>query len=163
MNYKNKSAYFLFVTASSIFLSGCATNGVADYRSSGINEHVVKEPTASNGFQGVLVEMPPSAEGALDNRATEICSTRGGLKSRPTYYQTAPIGWKFYRYACNGFPAEIPKPAPAQQSQQNQQRQIENQNTSQLLDLDEAKSKCSDLGFKPNTEGFGKCVLRLTK
>ena len=29
--------------------------------------------------------------------------------------------------------------------------------------MDEAKNKCIDLGFKRDTEPFGKCVLRLTK
>ena len=31
------------------------------------------------------------------------------------------------------------------------------------LSLDSAKEKCSELGFKSSTEGFGKCVLQLTK
>ena len=29
--------------------------------------------------------------------------------------------------------------------------------------LDDYKQKCSDLGFKNGTEGFGKCVLQLSK
>lgn len=33
----------------------------------------------------------------------------------------------------------------------------------QTLDINDAKAKCADLGFTPNTEGFGKCVLRITK
>lgn len=31
------------------------------------------------------------------------------------------------------------------------------------LSLDVSKTKCIDLGFKPSTEGFGKCVLQLSK
>ena len=31
------------------------------------------------------------------------------------------------------------------------------------INLDDAKLKCADLGFKKGTEGFGKCVLQLTK
>jgi len=31
------------------------------------------------------------------------------------------------------------------------------------LSLDASKKKCGDLGFKPGTEGFGKCVLQLSK
>lgn len=34
-------------------------------------------------------------------------------------------------------------------------------NTSQLIE--QAQSKCADLGFKPKTDEFGKCVLRLSK
>ena len=29
--------------------------------------------------------------------------------------------------------------------------------------IESAKNKCSDLGFKSGTEGFGKCVLQLSK
>ena len=29
--------------------------------------------------------------------------------------------------------------------------------------IESAKNKCSDLGFKTGTEGFGKCVLQLSK
>ena len=32
-----------------------------------------------------------------------------------------------------------------------------------LPSYDDAKKKCSDLGFKSGTEGFGKCVLQLSK
>jgi hypothetical protein len=31
------------------------------------------------------------------------------------------------------------------------------------MNYDDAKQKCSDLGFKSGTEGFGKCVLQLSK
>jgi hypothetical protein len=34
--------------------------------------------------------------------------------------------------------------------------------TSQQLGIDKAKVKCADLGFKLGTEGFGKCVLKLS-
>lgn len=73
-------------------ITGCATNGVADFRTSGINENVVLEPTIGNGYKGVLVEMPPSPDGALLTRANEICSTRGGLLKEPLYIHSAPIG-----------------------------------------------------------------------
>jgi hypothetical protein len=29
--------------------------------------------------------------------------------------------------------------------------------------INDAKQKCSNLGFKPKTEGHGKCVLQLSK
>jgi hypothetical protein len=31
------------------------------------------------------------------------------------------------------------------------------------LSIDAAKKKCTELGFKPATEGYGKCVLQLSK
>ena len=138
-------------------ISGCASNGVADYRTVGINERVVVEPSASNAFKGILVEMPPSPEGVLEQRANEICSRLGGVKVRPTYSHTVPLGWKFYNYQCNGpiiVQPQIQQYAPTQPILQNQQ---------QGIPIDLAKSKCSELGFNQGTEGFGKCVLQLSK
>jgi len=37
------------------------------------------------------------------------------------------------------------------------------QDASLTLSLDWAKRKCVDLGFKPNTERFGNCVLQLSR
>ena len=37
------------------------------------------------------------------------------------------------------------------------------QNSPSSLSIDWAKKKCSDLGFKPNTERFGNCVLQLSR
>lgn len=31
------------------------------------------------------------------------------------------------------------------------------------MGIDEAKTKCAELGFKPNTEAFGTCILKITK
>lgn len=46
-------------------------------------------------------------------------------------------------------------------------RSINNSNpppaTSNSLSIQDAKSKCSDIGLKPGTESFGKCVLQLSK
>ena len=39
----------------------------------------------------------------------------------------------------------------------------DNQRSNNSITLDVAKLKCEELGFKPETEGFGKCVLQLTK
>jgi len=38
-----------------------------------------------------------------------------------------------------------------------------NNSQSSNINIDDAKKKCSDLGFKSGTEGFGKCVLQLSK
>ena len=39
----------------------------------------------------------------------------------------------------------------------------DNQRSNNPITLDVAKLKCEELGFKPETEGFGKCVLQLSK
>jgi hypothetical protein len=41
--------------------------------------------------------------------------------------------------------------------------QITNENIiTKTISIEEAKSKCTDLGFKAKTEAFGKCVLKLS-
>jgi hypothetical protein len=139
-----------------VLLVGCATSGVADYRSTGINENVVLEPTIGNGYKGVLVEMPPSPEGALLTRAHEICSTRGGLLDAPRYTHSVPIGWKFYTYRCSGVQRSVPQ-APTNLVEQTPPK------TSPSVSMVEAKSKCLELGFKVGSEAFGNCVLKLSK
>jgi hypothetical protein len=37
------------------------------------------------------------------------------------------------------------------------------QKSNQNLSIDQSKEKCVELGFKSGTEGFGKCVLQLSK
>jgi hypothetical protein len=39
----------------------------------------------------------------------------------------------------------------------------DNLKSANSITFDVAKLKCEELGFKPETEGFGKCVLQLTK
>ena len=46
-----------------------------------------------------------------------------------------------------------PLETPAQISQEKNDR----------LSLEVSKKKCTELGFKPTTEGYGKCVLQLSK
>jgi len=46
-------------------------------------------------------------------------------------------------------------PAPIQQNQIQSSPLVES--------MESAKKKCTDLGFKSGTEGFGKCVLQLSK
>lgn len=100
--------------------------------------------------------MLPASDGLLEKRAAEICGRLGGVKVRLAYSSTVPLGWKLYNYQCNG-PIVVQVPSrryvatphalPAQQ----------------VMTFDAAKSKCAELGFKPATEGFGKCVLQLSK
>ena len=151
-NHFSMKIFFLFVP---LFLISCATNGVADFRSSGINENVVLEPTIGNGYKGVLVEMPPSLDGALLTRANEICSTRGGLLKEPLYTHSAPIGWKFYSYSCVGFQK------PKTKIEQPVIQPIPT--ITKSTGIDEAKSKCEGLGFQVGSESFGNCVLKLSK
>lgn len=88
--------------------------------------------------------------------------------------QVSAFGW-CAAYARNGgLPPEVSKP----KAEATKPQSIENQNglnsqssittkaqadASERLSLEVSKQKCEELGFKPATEGFGKCVLQLTK
>lgn len=167
---------FLIILTSAV-LNGCATNGVLDYRSGGIDTNVVREPTRSNGYAGVLVEVSSSVSGVLENRAIEICAKYNGLKIKPTYTHSAPIGWKFFRYQCFGeatpstpLPVIVQQQIPIQKNIEVQsivEREVTPTNISppliERLSIEASKKKCTELGFKPATEGHGKCVLQLSK
>jgi hypothetical protein len=45
---------------------------------------------------------------------------------------------------------------------QDVNKSISNENMNKLS-LEAAKKKCTELGFKPKTEGYGRCVLQLSK
>jgi hypothetical protein len=58
--------------------------------------------------------------------------------------------------------------APNSELQQSAQRQFSStidssRDARDALSLNDAKSKCLELGFKQGTEEFGKCVLKLSK
>ncbi len=170
--------FFVFLN---IFLYGCASDGIHDFNSMVVAQNLVTEPTDKNEYQGLLTETTTSMQGALEKRAAIICSSRGGLKQSPSFaFNNAFYGWKVYRYQCNGNalaqPISIPQ-APnssteANRSIERNQLQVspqitpkpnnENQTatTEEPLKMDDAKTKCKDLGFKEKTEKFGKCVLQ---
>ena len=153
----------LIYLAAATMLIGCASDGIADYRGLGINSDRVTEPLASNDYKGVLVEKSPVTAAALAARAAEICSAKGGLKMNPQYTNSVPLGWKLYEFRCNGFPeTRIPD-----KSSYTVTRPQANIPTTQTIDdlkstIQDAKTECIELGFKANTESFGKCVLKLS-
>jgi serine kinase of HPr protein (carbohydrate metabolism regulator) len=59
--------------------------------------------------------------------------------------------------------------APVQEKQINAPIQLVEQKKPAVaekfdrLSLEASKQKCTELGFKPATEGYGKCVLQLSK
>ena len=74
-------------------------------------------------------------------------------------------------YAANGsiFQKGVWRGGILVRSEQDQQVNISSADTVKLradaeeAKFDNSKKKCSDLGFKSGTEGFGKCVLQLSK
>ena len=113
---KNFWKYFIFVfqVVGVLSIFGCATtNGVGDYRNVDENKrYVVTEPLARNGYRGLLFVTSTVPDSDIQNRAIEICSTRGGLKTAPAptpfpYGYGFSLGWKYYAYFCNGNPATL--------------------------------------------------------
>ena len=52
---------------------------------------------------------------------------------------------------------------PAQNSRTNYAPSSSQSTANSGASLEDAKKKCADLGFKMGTEGFGNCVLKLSK
>jgi hypothetical protein len=88
-------------------------------------------------------------------RMRNNCLSYGGLNEDSIIREDIPswAGLSIWRYSCNG------KLAPSAIKTQPQSANSVNQNGG----LDSAKQRCAELGFKSGTEGFGKCVLQLSK
>ena len=113
-------------------------------------------PTESNGWTGRFL-LASTNQTEIESFAQNLCRPYGGLKSFPAVIFKTPT-YDRYSFQCNGFAAknfspalEVAKPIAPTQAKKD------------TFDLDAAKTKCDDLGFKQGTEGFGKCVLQLTK
>jgi hypothetical protein len=137
-----------------ILIQSCATNGIADHRTLGSYS---MKPSSYNKYIGELSvnEVPPFRDvpySELKDRAIQICYSLGGLKNEPYIYTDGVLGYKVYRYQCNGPQYSNPASVTATPVV-----------TKPSVSIDEAKQQCKDLGFKPGTEKFGNCVLELSK
>lgn len=120
-------------------------------------------PNQGNNYQGLLVvEFSVDGYQAAEPYMIKECMPYGGFKKGSAYRSSAPkpystwgwnIGNTYWNYSCNGL-SESPL-------------KKENFNAPAIpLNVDkveDAKRKCNELGFKLGTEGFGKCVLQLSK
>lgn len=122
-------------------LSGCSVN-----TKSASSNTFYPTPTTRGEL---LVELNSDPEYPKP-KMREICKLYGGLDESSLYKVDGgwmEIGYTRWSYACNGFKASAQNNAPQ----------------SSKKDIDSAKAACKDLGFKLGTEGFGKCVLQLSK
>jgi hypothetical protein len=117
-------------------------------------------PSVSNGFVGLMGQDFSSP--SINDMAAK-CASFGGLDPS-SIREESNQDWKltgvyFRSYRCNGIGNNL------KISKEKIQSPVSNtpQPTSNSTSLDTAKLKCVDLGFKENTEVFGKCVLQLTK
>jgi hypothetical protein len=154
---------------SSISLIGCGTPYVK-YRFNDTNAVVVK----SNGQQESaswhpVVTYPEVAEtvrnGQCANVYTPLVIWNDGTKLQPHLIRICSTMNEYRVIKPTNITTQpqfqpIPQPVQIQNNQQNSSSN--NQNTVQL-NIEDAKKKCLDLGFKTGTEGFGKCVLQFSK
>lgn len=152
--------------AGALLLGACAAN---DYTHLPYYQKIgVKHPSPLNGFTGGVFVEPLSTDhiGLMQKR----CSSYGGLdfSSQTTIHQS-PLGEKVIEYKCNA--ANNKTQSPTLQSNFNTRTNSLNNNSNTpntptsptSTSIDDAKTKCVELGFKARTEGFGKCVLQLSK
>lgn len=114
----------------------------------------------------IAVELNDNPEYAKDKMAVN-CARLGGLDNSSITKSSGRWGFGYYywSYRCNGLsvkPASLPLVQQTIQPQ-NQLLAPASSNTDLKAQIGEAKAKCADLGFKANTEAFGKCVLKLSE
>lgn len=100
---------------------------------------------------------------AVENEAKQYC---GKYRAIPVLRETKKGGifssesgrgeMSLYYFDCIRQPEAIKQVAPPVSLPSVPIKPVE-------IDLSDAKRKCTDLGFKSGTEGFGKCVLQLSK
>lgn len=156
-----------------LLITGCGTTSGVGYAWFGTS---VEEGWESGGR--IRSHFSTHTEANVRQAANGYCATRGLLE--PTITYTQRVG----EYSEYSFTCQKPDVRPVQQPifqppalRIVQPEVIQNNNpieksidSTQLpekvgnkLSIDVAKIKCAELGFKPATEGFGKCVLQLSK
>jgi len=120
--------------------------------------HQTYPPSPSNGYKG-LIATDFVAPSTSDMAA--ICQPFGGLdyssiRDEPIpHWKLTGVNYKSYR--CHG---------PITQKPIIKNIAIPptmNTPIDNLLSIGDARGKCTDLGFKQGTDGFGTCVLKLSK
>jgi len=138
---------FLFTV---LFLSACATQEP----DSAMCSRCIS-PSASNGYSAFF-SVRNDAQPDLAAIAEKSCAPFNGVKVKPWRKEHYAI-YDWYAFQCNGFTAVRPTPAVESVVQQPKSNVVDFK-----LQIEDAKQKCTELGFKANTESFGKCVLKLS-
>lgn len=163
--------------------------GLASCASEVSNRGVTSQtPNTENQFTGIFATEAIGRPSSFTPQVTQLCASLGGLASGPTYAGEG-VFTRFFQYRCNG---PIAKSQPAETNteaiskstsdgdlaQKNKPVEFERVEIStrpvvkndvpsatdgNRLTLEASKKKCTELGFKPATEGHGKCVLQLSK
>jgi len=128
-------------------------------------------PSVANEFKGIAVVDLWGNQSDVMPYANSACGKYGGVKAGSLVEVDRPRGLgpdlRFWAYECNGpsLPRndlrgaplpEVPKPSPKAPTQKAP-------SSSKVFTVEEAKEKCSSLGFKPGTERFSECALELVQ
>jgi hypothetical protein len=100
----------------------------------------------SNNVQNAIPSMQNSCRnlGGLDEKSIKMLNSTNEIRLW--------IGFSTWEYSCLGVNRSPPKEI---------QNYLEERQSN--IDMTSGKQKCLELGFKAGSEGFGKCVLQLSK
>jgi hypothetical protein len=156
-----KTVYFALSIFSSLLLAGCATTSNVGYAWFGTSvDH-------DWGTGGVIWshESTYSLE-KVTSTAQDYCRKKGlPPPSFRSYSTPSQNNSEYYRYEFNCDKREpINRPEKPTAYRPNSEAPVTTtQSIDSSMSLEDAKKKCTDIGFQPATEAFGKCVLRLSK
>jgi hypothetical protein len=148
-----------------ILIIGCYLSGCAVY-SSHHPSWGTFDPGPSTNFLGKISYEPG---GDYISYMKSQCSRYGGLDMNSISDTSTGILMNNFglvkEYRCKGLPKNsTPITLPNQVIEKiNPQAENQVKRESNGISMSDAQNKCRELGFNPKTEGFGKCVLQLTK
>ena len=141
----------------SMLLTGCGTGSAHGGFCFACSEYILGTEEAGVGY--IYLDTNNGSKSRMINLASANCVTRGyytGKVFEPPF-RSFSNGVQHYRFQC--ITADDYAYSEAKKLEKiNSERPKVNSSM-----LENAKRKCLDLGLKSGTEGFGKCVLRLSQ
>lgn len=125
------------------------------------------EPSLANNYVGLLsIEISEDVDDVLPHMA-RVCARYGGYKLGSAARSPSPVGllgWgnTYWKYQCNGLAGSDASKPKFTGTASRAQIPKETAPT-RTISIEEAKRKCSELGFKEGTDLFAECGLKLIK
>jgi hypothetical protein len=122
-------------------------------------------------YQGGVIYVPALEfnENAVRAQAEKECQQQNMTLNRLEVtdkghaIDNTALGYKYFNYFCDPLTPIKPQTYKEDQITNTPDTIKTNPVMKQKIGITEAKSKCLEIGFKPATDNFGKCVLELTK
>ena len=147
-----------------MFLAGCGGTGSAHGGFCfACSEYILGTDNGGVGY--IYLDTNGGSKHKMLNLASANCVTRGYYIARVSDhpYRSYANGVQHYSFQCitaEDYAYSAAKNLESKTSESSKVKQLDGQNKAPTLDA--AKRKCIELGFKSGTEGFGKCVLKLS-